>query len=82
MNPAEIRAVADALRESLAIDLTRVAYSVDESAKLVGCGRDLLYGEINAGRLRSWREGRRRFVNREDLEAWARMRAAGAAVVE
>jgi excisionase family DNA binding protein len=36
--------------------------SVDEAANALGLGRSLLYTEIQAGRLRSIRVGRRRLV--------------------
>jgi excisionase family DNA binding protein len=36
--------------------------SVDEAAAMLGLGRSSLYGEIQSGRLRSLRVGRRRLV--------------------
>ena len=36
--------------------------SVDEAAELLGVGRTSLYGEVQAGRLRSVKVGRRRLV--------------------
>lgn len=44
--------------------------TVDETALIVGCGRTILYEEINAGRLRARKIGRRTIILREDREAW------------
>jgi excisionase family DNA binding protein len=44
--------------------------TVDETALIVGCGRTTVYEEINAGRLRARKIGRRTLILREDREAW------------
>lgn len=36
--------------------------SIDQAVALTGCGRSLLYGEIQAGRLHSIKIGRRRLI--------------------
>lgn len=71
MKADEIRAMACVLAPLLAAELTTVAYSVDGAAARLNCGRDLVYAEINAGRLASWHVGTRRFIRREELERWA-----------
>lgn len=78
MKTEEVHALAAALAPLLAVELGRVAFSIDEAAARVGCGRDLLYGEVNAGRLRSWTVGSRRFIRREELERWAQEREQAA----
>lgn len=78
MSPDEIGALAEAIAPRLAVELGRVAFSIDEASARAGCGRDLLYGELRAGRLRSWTVGSRRFISREALEAWAAEREAAA----
>lgn len=60
--------LAAALRADVLAELSPVAnapdrlLSVDEAAATLGLGRSLLYGEIQAGRLRSVTVGRRRLV--------------------
>lgn len=81
MTPAEIRTLAREfladrsfrleLVEALAVEAGRQAFSIDEAAARVGCGRDLIYSEINAGRLATWTVGTRRFIRRGELERWA-----------
>ena len=45
----------------------RLAYSVDEAARLTGLSRDLLYDEIRRGNLASVKVGRRRLITRQHL---------------
>jgi excisionase family DNA binding protein len=75
---AAIRELAEALREDLAAE-ARLAgpglpdrlYSVDEAAALLGIGRTALYGEIQAGRCRSLKVGRRRLVPSSAISDYA-----------
>jgi excisionase family DNA binding protein len=45
----------------------RLAYSVDEAARLTGLSRDLLYDEMRRGHLASVKVGRRRLITRQQL---------------
>ena len=46
----------------------RLAYSVDEAARLTGLSRDLLYDEIRRGNLASLKVGRRRLITHQHLQ--------------
>jgi excisionase family DNA binding protein len=46
----------------------RLAYSVDEAARLTGLSRDLLYDEMRRGNLSFIKVGRRRLITRRHLE--------------
>ena len=46
----------------------RLAYSVDEAARLTGLSRDLLYDQMRRGNLRYVKIGRRRLITRQHLE--------------
>ena len=46
----------------------RLAYSVDEAARLTGLSRDLLYDEMRRGNLSYVKVGRRRVITRHHLE--------------
>jgi len=46
----------------------RLAYSVDEAARLTGLSRDLLYDEMRRGSLGYLKVGRRRLITRQHLE--------------
>jgi excisionase family DNA binding protein len=45
----------------------RLAYSVDEAARLTGLSRDLLYDEMRRGNLVYVKVGRRRLITRQHL---------------
>src|SRR6266568_2666904 len=45
----------------------RLAYSVDEAARLTGLSRDLLYDEMRRGNLAYLKVGRRRLITRQHL---------------
>jgi len=51
---------------------TKVGYSITEAAQAAGVCRQTIYNEINAGRLATFKVGRRRFVRPETLSAWAK----------
>ena len=64
---AALAELVEALRAELAADRQSDAgpdrlLSIDEAAALLGVGRSFLYGELQAGRLRSLKAGRRRLV--------------------
>ena len=46
----------------------RLAYSVDEAARLTGLSRDLLYDQMRQGNLPYLKIGRRRLITRQHLE--------------
>jgi excisionase family DNA binding protein len=46
----------------------RLAYSVDEAARLTGLSRDLLYDEMRRGHLAFVKVGRRRLITRQHLQ--------------
>lgn len=46
----------------------RLAYSVDEAARLTGLSRDLLYDQMRRGTLPYLKVGRRRLITRRHLE--------------
>jgi excisionase family DNA binding protein len=46
----------------------RLAYSVDEAARLTGLSRDLLYDEMRRGNLKYLKIGRRRIITRQHLD--------------
>ena len=48
----------------------RLAYSVEEAARVTGLSRDLLYDQMRAGRLAYLKVGRRRIISRQHLEAF------------
>jgi len=54
-----------------------LAYSIDESCKaLGGMSRQTFYDLINQGRIRTFKEGRRRFVSRSALQEYVNSREA------
>ncbi len=57
-----------------------LTYSIMEATKVTGVGRTCLYQEINQGRLRAVKRGRRTLILAQDLQAWlASLPAATAA---
>jgi excisionase family DNA binding protein len=46
----------------------RLAYSIDEAARLTGLSRDLLYDEMRRGNLAYVKVGRRRLITRHHLQ--------------
>ena len=58
---------ADASRADRDTQSGRLAYSVDEAARLTGLSRDLLYDEMRRGNLVYVKVGRRRLITRQHL---------------
>jgi len=50
------------------VQAERLAYSVDEAARLTGLSRDLLYDQMRRGNLAYVKVGRRRLITRHDLQ--------------
>lgn len=46
----------------------RLAFPIDEACKALATSRQRLYDLINEGRLRSFKEGKRRYVSRKAIE--------------
>ena len=63
---ADTTAAADRTGEDAQAD--RLAYSVDEAARLTGLSRDLLYDEMRRGNLAYVKVGRRRLITRHHLQ--------------
>lgn len=55
-------------RPEPSLSAERLAYSVDEAARLAGLSRDLLYDEMRRGNLDYIKVGRRRLITRQHLE--------------
>ena len=51
----------------------RLAYSVDEAARLTGMSRDLLYDQMRRGNLAYVKVGRRRLITRQHLQQFLGM---------
>ncbi len=48
----------------------RLAYGVNDALKVVPIGRSLLYEELKAKRLKSFKIGNRTLIAADDLVAW------------
>ena len=48
----------------------RLAYTIDETCETTGFGRTRVYAEIAAGRLTTFKVGRRRMVTSRALSEW------------
>ena len=57
-----------------------VGLSIADACRAAGIGRSMLYEEIAAGRLKTFKVGRRRLVSPRALQEWAdaKQRAAAA----
>ena len=55
---------------------TPLAFSVPDACKVLPVSRQTIYDLINQGRLRSFTEGRRRFVSRSAIEEYIAAREA------
>jgi excisionase family DNA binding protein len=52
------------------IEFKPLAVSLNDAAKITGLGRNRIYAEMKAGRLRSRKSGKRRLFLVKDLEAF------------
>jgi excisionase family DNA binding protein len=50
------------------LDAERLAYSVQEAARMTGLSRDLLYDQMRRGNLSYIKIGRRRLITRQHLQ--------------
>ena len=60
----------DVKTTAVLIDPETIAYSITVFCLLAGVGRQLVYDEINAGRLIAKKVGRRTLIRRVDAERW------------
>lgn len=51
-------------------NLSRAAFSIDEFAKSAGVGRDKIYDEIRAGRLKAKKAGRRTIITADAARSY------------
>ena len=49
---------------------TRLAYGINQAVEATSIGRSLLYEEIRAGNLKTFKIGTRTLIAAEDLNAW------------
>jgi excisionase family DNA binding protein len=77
---AAVAELVDALRAELTADAREAGpdrlLSVEEAAERLGLGRSATYGLLAAGRLRSFRVGRRRLVPASAVDAFIEASAA------
>lgn len=79
---AALSELVEALREELRTEAASVPpapdrlLSIDEAATMLGIGRTAAYGELQAGRLRSVKVGRRRLVPAAAVSEFIAGRAA------
>lgn len=72
-----VEALREELRTEAAVDPRTPdrLLSVDEAATMLGVGRSVLYGEIQTGRLRSVKVGRRRLIPSTGVASYIAERA-------
>lgn len=58
-------------------DLTPLAYSIEDSAKMTGHGRTLLYEAIKQGKLKTKKAGRRTIIELQALRDYIENLPAG-----
>ncbi len=54
--------------------LAKLTYSINDTIEALGLSRQTVYNEINAGRLRTFRVGKRRMVSDDALQEWVKAR--------
>ena len=59
--------------------MENITNSIQEAAKILGLSRQSVYNELNAGRLKSYKVGKRRFISSQALSQYVRDREAEAA---
>ncbi|WOS64258.1 helix-turn-helix domain-containing protein [Sinorhizobium fredii] len=52
------------------MDIPKRGLGVEETAKVIGIGRTKVYDEINSGRLKAHKVGRRTIIFVEDIQAY------------
>ena len=51
-------------------DKPRLAYGIEQAVEATSVGRSLLYEQIKAGKLKTFKIGTRTLIAAEDLNAW------------
>ena len=51
-------------------DKPRLAYGIEQAIEATSVGRSLLYEQIKAGKLKTFKIGTRTLIAAEDLNAW------------
>ena len=51
-----------------------LTYSIEEAMKELNISRQIIYNEVNSGRLKTYTIGRRRFISRDAIAAFIRDR--------
>lgn len=60
--------------------INRIAHSLDEISKMLGCSKGFLALEIKRGHLKAVKRGRRIFILRTEFERYAGIEAQGQAL--
>lgn len=60
----------------MSVNTSRIAYNIEQAMEALDLSRQSIYDEINEGRLRTFRVGRRRLVSAEALTDYVRDREA------
>lgn len=50
--------------------MTALSYNIDETSKITGLGKTRIYEELNSGRLRAVKVGRRTLIPHASIEEW------------
>lgn len=50
------------------ITIQRLAYNISDACEVLCTSRQTLYNLINEGRLRSFKEGKRRYISRQAMD--------------
>jgi excisionase family DNA binding protein len=58
--------------------LSRLAYGINQAVEATSVGRSLLYEEIKAGKLKTFKIGTRTLIAADDLNAWLSSYQTGA----
>ncbi|MBL1148323.1 MAG: helix-turn-helix domain-containing protein [Pseudomonadota bacterium] len=56
--------------EFMDIQQDKLSYSIPEVTQMVGLCRTVIYRELNSGRLRAIKLGKRTLITREAIEEW------------
>jgi len=59
--------------------MEKITNSIQEAAEILGLSRQSVYNELNSGRLKSYKVGKRRFISSEALVRYVNDREADAA---
>lgn len=50
--------------------MTKLSYSIEDATELLNISRVMIYREINAGRIKTFNVGRRRFISHRAMEEY------------